>query len=634
MIRTGLLKITLFSLVLLSSLLPLEAGTPHADSLRADSLLRHNRCDSLMRLVEARKGQYDRKTDNDGNAYTTTTRAMFDGNAITPSEALRGSPFCVPIRFGLSNRMNRFLLWGNPAPITPIFSLGTLIPTTFGELAGTDNSTAAEFSSISLPPDGSCAYSLYPAEAIVPEAFFLWENGVFGENVLDLRFMRAVTDRITINVFSTYRHFDNTQFNHNGNSINTFYQSTVPDTSLITNAGNNPLTEEYSAGAQVRWRTVGNANWYLGFKYTDCGDDLALDSSDANGFPAFSRLHQFRSAIDLGQSENRFGILSLDFGAHLEKDNLSRSDTGSSLIGASNTDLSFAARGGMHLSDSAVASLLYRITDIDRSPFARGSSRSIAQTPEFSLTLPVRSAPLGIVATGAIGYMVYSLNDSLAYTPTWSLGATAHLGAQEVRLYARTSALPYDIPYESALFIPGLLLDVYHTIGAEVALKASGAGLVLGCQSVSGVDSMTVRRAWPLGVAPYEQPHATFLLAPSFGPWHGFTLQDRAMLTDSRPTIKNEASLSFLNHPEDTREYIDAKISYVYWSHRDNITYAGDAAWSREVNDLDFELAAHVRTFRFFAKIDNLLDRKLDYVPGYYSPGLTFRWGIAWYLQR
>jgi len=132
MIRTELLKTTLFSILLLSSLTQLEAGTSHADSLRADSLLRRNKCDSLSRMVDARKSQFDRNVNVDGDAYTTTTRAMFDDNAMTPSEALRSSPFCVPIRFELSNQMNRFLLWGNPAPITPIFSQGSLIPTAFG----------------------------------------------------------------------------------------------------------------------------------------------------------------------------------------------------------------------------------------------------------------------------------------------------------------------------------------------------------------------------------------------------------------------------------------------------------------------------------------------------------------------
>jgi hypothetical protein len=46
------------------------------------------------------------------------------------------------------------------------------------------------------------------------------------------------------------------------------------------------------------------------------------------------------------------------------------------------------------------------------------------------------------------------------------------------------------------------------------------------------------------------------------------------------------------------------------------------------------EIGVHVKTFRFFSKIDNLLNRRIAYVPGYTLPGLTFRWGVAWFLQK
>jgi hypothetical protein len=106
------------------------------------------------------------------------------------------------------------------------------------------------------------------------------------------------------------------------------------------------------------------------------------------------------------------------------------------------------------------------------------------------------------------------------------------------------------------------------------------------------------------------------------------------MVSDRKPFLKAEASVSFLSHPEDTREYIESRLSFDYWSPRDTITYAGINTWNREIYDVNFEIASHVRTFRFFGKIDNILNRKFAYLPGYYSPGLTFRWGIAWYLQR
>ena len=91
---------------------------------------------------------------------------------------------------------------------------------------------------------------------------------------------------------------------------------------------------------------------------------------------------------------------------------------------------------------------------------------------------------------------------------------------------------------------------------------------------------------------------------------------------------------SYAAHPAGTREYIDVRLGVDYWSLRDALFFADRNDWNREIVNVTCEVTVHVSTFRFFAKIDNLLDRKYAYVPGYYSAGVTFRWGISWYLQK
>jgi len=79
---------------------------------------------------------------------------------------------------------------------------------------------------------------------------------------------------------------------------------------------------------------------------------------------------------------------------------------------------------------------------------------------------------------------------------------------------------------------------------------------------------------------------------------------------------------------------IELRLGGDYWSKREVIQFADLTDWGKPVFDLNFSTIVHVRSFRLFYKIDNLLNRKFSYVPGYFSPGITFRWGFNWIIQR
>jgi hypothetical protein len=643
-LQTIPLKITLFSVgILLFLHVPLVSQTQsvpqnHTDSLSraaARTILR----DSTIRLVDDRRLQYD-VPPSDRDPYTITASMIFNSDAAAPSEALSSSAICQPIYYGLSNRMNRFLVYGNPAPLAPIYPAGSLIGIEPGPIEGSDGTFTTEFSQINLLPDGAVRYEPYPNNVLVPEGCFFWENGVFNEDIFDVRFARPISEQVAFSFFSNYRHFDGTSYSHENNSISTFYQSLNMDTSQLSNQGYNPLTDEYSAGGRIRYAGLKGNEWSLGLSYTDCSNELALNAIDVNGNPAWALLHQFRSILDFESSGNRLGPLALNFEGRLENDGLSNlvpqpiSDTSLNL-GGNNFDLSLAGQAALPLPDSGNASLFYRATRIDRTAFDTREDRSIGQTPEFLLTLPLHSGLFNAIATACAGYEILSLDSLYAYALTWSFGLDAKQGSDELRLFARESVLPYDIPYDSSLRPANpALLDRYRAAGAELSMQAPHVGLVVGGQAIEGVDSETVARAWPMGIPPYQQPSLVLLATPSISPWHGIRLSSRTMLSDRKPIVKNETSIFFITHPRDTREYIESRLSLDYWSPRDAITYAGIDTWSREIYDLNLEIATHVRTFRFFAKVDNLLNRKFAYVPGYYSPGLTFRWGIDWYLQK
>jgi hypothetical protein len=638
-----LLRITLFSAgILLSLYVPLlsqaiNVPQNHADSLKraaARAALR----DSAIRLADNRRLQYDVPSTG-RDPYTITTSMIFNSDAASPSEALSNSATCQSVNYGLSNRMNRFLVYGNPAPLAPIYPAGSLIGIEPGPLGGSDGTYTTEFSQINLLPGDAVRYDPYPGNVMVPEGCFSWENGVFKEDIFDVRFARPISEQVAFSFFSNYRHFDGTSYSHDNNSISTFYQSLNMDTSQLSNQGYNPLTDEYSAGGRIQYAGLKGNEWSLGLSYTDCSNELALNATDDNGNPEWALLHQFRSNLDFESSGNRLGPLSLNFEGLFESDDLSNlvpqtSDTSLNL-GGNNLELSLAGLAALPLPDSGNASLLYRATRIDRIAFDTRENHLIGLTPELSLNLPVHSGHVNAIATACAGYEILTLDSLYAYAPTWSLGFDAKQGSNELRLFARESALPYDIPYDSSLRPANpALLDRYRAAGAELSMQAPHAGLVVGGQAIDGVDSETVARAWPMGIPPYQQPSLVLLAAPSIGPWRGITLSSRTMFSDRKPVMKNATSISFITHPADTREYIESRFGFDYWSPRDTITYAGINTWNREIYDLNLEIATHVRTFRFFAKIDNLLNRRFAYVPGYYSPGLTFRWGIDWYLQK
>ena len=203
-----------------------------------------------------------------------------------------------------------------------------------------------------------------------------------------------------------------------------------------------------------------------------------------------------------------------------------------------------------------------------------------------------------------------------------------------MRIYASNSAIPWCIPYDTAHYNDAPLLDRYTLFGGEVDLKRGTIALLLGAQSVQGVERSTISMAWPQGMTPFNQSSYSLLVAPRFGPWHGFALEARTFLCDEKPFVKSRGKLSVGTHPAHTQEFIDLSLCFDYWSERDPVSYAGKNDWNRPVYDFNAECTVQASAFRFYGKIDNILNRKFAYLPGYYSPGITFRWGFGWYLQK
>jgi hypothetical protein len=617
------------------------ATFPAADSLQTktvDTLGRNKLRDSLLLLQEQRKSLC-RYPLRGNDLVSLPTSRLFSSDMTGPSELLATSPFSVPVRFGLSSQLNRFLPYGNVAPVERIFSEGSLLSNSPGQLTGSDDVSVAELSSVTAGPDNVCRYSLYPVHVAVPEGSFFWENGVFDENILNARFLRPLSDRMTVNLFSSYRYFKAQRYAHDGNNVSTFFKALYTDTNLVSDNGYNPLTNEFTAGTRLRWSGMGGNEVLFGAKYADWATEMALDRPAALAADLYwARINQYRSTFDLGFMKNHFGKTTVDISGCYESNSLVRfapDSTGTTVRrdGADRT-LSLAARAAVSPRGMDTIALLYGVRQNNRLPFAMGESRSFNHTPEVSYSLPYSAGPLLGVCTLDAGCIVFKRNASLGYSPTWSLSTGNDIFGQHLRVFTTQSAIPYAVPFDTVFFLSAAVLDLYRVNGADITLAKQNTGCIVGFQSIEGVNDLSVRNSWPEGEAPYKQPHLAILAAPYFGPWHGLTVTSRGLFTDSKPFVKAQASVSYTGNPRNTGEYIDLRLRFDYWSRRDTLLFAGIGDWNRELYDLGLEIAVQVKTFRFFSKIDNILNRSIAYVPGYLLPGINFRWGITWFLQR
>jgi hypothetical protein len=236
---------------------------------------------------------------------------------------------------------------------------------------------------------------------------------------------------------------------------------------------------------------------------------------------------------------------------------------------------------------------------------------------------------------GRGGYVFVKLNGELELYPLWKASLLNAVAGQELRLFALQDILPPCIPFDTTKFLimPGYLVDVYQSMGAELQLRFNKVGLLLGSCLVNGVSKSSVEKVWPDGIPPYEESRWVFTAAPSFGRWHGLSGISQWMFSEKRPFIKSKSVLSCDINRTGKALHLIFDLGFDYWSEREYLYYGGIDTWNRPIYDLHLKTTAHIKTFRLFYKIDNLFNRKIAYLPGYYMPGLVFRWGFNWLIQ-
>ncbi|MDR2692795.1 MAG: hypothetical protein LBB74_01085 [Chitinispirillales bacterium] len=612
---------------------------------------------------------------------------LFRGDGASAPEILRYRALTsVAVPFSLSNSLNRLLYYGNPAwpqwscPEASIAARPPFLPYS-PRFFGGGTLSDAQTESFTTDTRRGLSYIPYPEAMVFPELSVFWENGVFDQNTLNLRLSRPLSPRLMLSANSQYRFLNGQRFTHERNDVMNFYKTFYTDTANIVNGGYNPHVDEYSMGAALTRVNADSSKFHTAFSYTSLQNEYALNlPAEAPDRLKWAALHRTMYRFDASITDEELRPLRVNAKAALTNEELRSSyRADSSIANGVGGALSFIADADAALPSGAglaARSMVKRMELFNDSEYTFSEHRAeIFYRQEFKLP---RVAAAVDVSAGAALFLGF---DTL-YTPNYKNGllvstkaeaATAHTaptgrvtlslfpdrpstpldsrqgqsGRTRLSLFAELSPYAvypdYDPPrYRIPRFdIPpnGVWAKSSVSAGAEAQAQTRSAGILVGYRNQTNDDLYLMRALWPSGYPPYRQPRNTVIIAPWTERAGGFALMSKAIITDTKPFVKASAHLSQITHPFGMEHSFETELGFDYWSENEPFALGsyttGDGyyyGWNAPIFDLNLKVAAHIKTFRLFYKVDNLLNRKLSYVPGYFSPGLTFRWGINWFL--
>lgn len=618
---------------------PAQPVVPH-DTVLSDTLQQTRIRDSLITIENSRRQSYAPDSVIATGA-TVTAGPLFRADATSwINQPVLRKLYTNP-RIGIAGHGNRLLYMGNTAPLTRLYAGNRLLyETADNPWYGDDAWSSTEFNALHVGPDGSRILIPRAGTITSPESEFFWETGVFDENILLLRFTRPLSRHLQINVFSNYRHFKGTPFSHEGNDMYAIYSNLTRDTTLLSRDGYSPIVNEYFCGADIHWKKA-STELYGRVKYGDITGEIPLDRLPAKKYPDFARITQFPLTFTGGiysrAGQRFFADAECRWNSHpLRRLQSAVSGTGykSASVKMVRTTIEGAGHTGIVFDNNDTLSLTGTIRRSKVSVADSLEPQSLEYRPEVRWCHPFTIIPAcssSVMLRG--GADIFADDTSGVFSPVGNATLQGSFAAYRGALFFEQDLRHYLPPMDSLdLTVP--LHDAYLRAGAQLEGTWNRFNLLAAYQWCYGIDTIAVLRSWASAAPPYRQPRSVFILAPGFGRWNGLGLFSRVMLSDTRPFLKVHGMFSILVFPKLTNEAFDIRLECNYWSEREAITFAEATDWNRSLLDMNFIATAHIKSFRLTYKIDNLLNRDFSYVPGYYSPGITFRWGFSWFIQR
>ncbi len=595
--------------------------------------------DSLLRIEQSRNPIHQHPNLDSfwiPNPLQSSSSEIFRSDGASISEILKYKGLSLSVPFSLSSSMNRLMMYGNPAPVSRFNSQSGLLH--FSRFEGSDYSSSTQSSFLTQGPGPSLTQETQPDALISPETVMFWENGVFDQNTLNLRFSRPLSKNLMLNMFSNYRYFAGKSFHHERNDVLQLYSVFNSDTSVFMNRGYNPLVNEHIAGGNLKWIGSDGSSWQTSFSYGDLSDEYALDRPAASINKLYwAKLNRYVYRAEASLENSKVGPLNFEANGGFNDENhryfypempsmVSHKEKAHKRDFFGTAQLSYPI--------DAVSSIGMRYSGAIRNSerFNGTEKRFYENDPELFYSRSITVGEIKGNARAAAGAFALSQVDSTVITPRAEVSASFQKGPHSLNLNLIQGTIPVYPNFDAFDFSP--YNNHYRLASTELLLKGNRANLLLGYQYLQGIGEFAVENAWPEWKPPYRQPVHTLIIAPTTARWKGFSFSGKTLLSDSKPYVRASGALSHVIHPSGTREFIETQLALDYWSHRDPVSFGGFNVWSDPIYNLNLKITAHIRSFRLFYKVDNLLNLRQSYVPGYFSPGVTFRWGINWYLQR
>jgi hypothetical protein len=572
------------------------------------------------------------------NPFFIEASELYRKNATHMPDALRYHPMFTEIKYNLASSLNRMLPYGTVAPVNFYYGSSSLRFERALFPLSLQNTYSTEINTVSITNKG-IHLDDYTVATALPEIVILWENGVFGENILDVRFTRPFTRNIMLSVFSNFRHFDGKKFSHSSNNIYELYSNLYKDTTEAVNTGYNIQTEEHCSGLQLSYLGVRNTAFFK-LKYADLLSEAAIDTFSSTNDQMYEMYRRFPLEITLDASHHTNNQFFFDSKLGYQTQPVIRtqpsivSNTGKSIRNDASAGIfNLGLQGGKKILTDDSLFITIDMQNINQTLYNRVDTSLLSAESRISYNHNQGDSSKGLGLTFNGGANTHVLDDDIDINPILYAGCNIRSKHNDIRAYAKHDVIPVATPLDTLDTISDYSVS-YSQAGAEYFFHTDKFRILLGYQYLTDIDDNTINNSWIEGVAPYSQPASSFIIAPSLGRFHGAALNASFCISDQKPYIKSNSRLSYIIHPMSTSEYIDISLGAEYWSEREPIVFAGRNDWNKSFVNVDLAVSVHILGFRLFYKVDNILNRKYAYIPGYYSPGLTFRWGFNWFIQR
>ncbi|MGM0444038.1 MAG: hypothetical protein ACQEQV_07615 [Fibrobacterota bacterium] len=225
--------------------------------------------------------------------------------------------------------------------------------------------------------------------------------------------------------------------------------------------------------------------------------------------------------------------------------------------------------------------------------------------------------------------------------PLWQGSGTINKGPFTLSAYGATQLMALLIPYDTGAVLTADTSqyreehygDLYLQTGADVSFRKDPLTLRAGWSRADNFDRSSIGKYWPGNIAPYTSPKDVFTTGISVNLTENALFTGDIYLSDEKPRFKTVNTLRFQHESPVSPAHLYIDLTGTYWSRRHRKEVYGTDSWSKEVIDLAAKFSREIKTFRFYLKANNLLNRNHAYVPGYFMPGVNFTWGFSWSIK-